>query len=502
MSAAFGNSFMQEMAGGDAPVQRAGQAGEAELGVQDVAQSGVSGGGGALPFLAPIQAAFGHHDVSGVSAHTDANAAAASAQIGASAYATGDDVAFGGAPDLHTAAHEAAHVVQQRGGVSLSGGVGQVGDKYEQHADAVADLVVQGKSAESLLDEMSGGGGGGDGPVQLRQLATAIWGGTRISNPSQRGVYARDTGPWRTFLDSEADETYGEIELATFLALATDASIAGVDPSYGQPSMSDPNSPSTTVFPRTIGVVGPSGSGRPSPATDDDAVALMVALMTTENDSRNRELNLEADSYPFLTSNLLSNFNRKYAGMALEEISESGDQRNMLFEGVTEYASDCDDIHTGRSQDANKRLIASSFGSAVRGVRMVLAVGDDRTQDDKKTLGYNLIRNSATAIRAVIEEDDEETSIAVSALMGVFQAVAGAALGFTGVGTLVAAAAVGAMSPVAQRFFESVVAGEGADARDALIQDFSNTVRRLAREGNSDPDDAEQCKDCFELRIK
>ena len=82
-------------------------------------------------------------------------ATAACKTIGAEAYATGNSVAFGGSPTLHTAAHEAAHVIQQRAGVSLSGGVGRVGDTYEQHADAVADLVVQGKSAEGLLDGMA-----------------------------------------------------------------------------------------------------------------------------------------------------------------------------------------------------------------------------------------------------------------------------------------------------------------------------------------------------------
>ena len=83
--------------------------------------------------------------------------------MGASAFATGDRVAFADAPDLHTAAHEAAHVVQQRAGVQLKGGVGEVGDSYERHADAVADLVVQGKSAESLLDTTAGGGAGAAG---------------------------------------------------------------------------------------------------------------------------------------------------------------------------------------------------------------------------------------------------------------------------------------------------------------------------------------------------
>jgi hypothetical protein len=39
--------------------------------------------------------------------------------------------------------------------VQLPGGVGKLGDRYEQHADAVADAVVRGESAESLLDQYS-----------------------------------------------------------------------------------------------------------------------------------------------------------------------------------------------------------------------------------------------------------------------------------------------------------------------------------------------------------
>jgi len=126
--------------------------------VRATAARGVAGGGGALPYLDVIQAAFGRHDVTGVRAHVGGAAGAAAEAIGAEAYATGDRVAFRGGPTLHTAAHEAAHVVQQRAGVSLKGGVGAAGDAYERHADAVADLVVQGKSAEGLLDRMAGGG--------------------------------------------------------------------------------------------------------------------------------------------------------------------------------------------------------------------------------------------------------------------------------------------------------------------------------------------------------
>jgi hypothetical protein len=139
---------------GGAPVSAAG--------VQQAAAQGISGGSSSLPHSDAIQSSFGHHDVSNVQAHTDSAAQSASRAMGAEAYATGSHVAFGSStPSLHTAAHEAAHVVQQRSGVSLKGGVGEVGDSYEQHADAVADRVVQGKSATDLLDQYAPGGGGG-----------------------------------------------------------------------------------------------------------------------------------------------------------------------------------------------------------------------------------------------------------------------------------------------------------------------------------------------------
>jgi len=134
--------------------------------VQDTAAKGVSGSGGPLPHRYPIESLFGRHDVRGIKAHVGGEAATASRAIGAEAYATGNNVAFASAPSLHTAAHEAAHVVQQRGGVQLKGGVGESGDRYERHADQVADAVVAGRSAEGLLDAYAGGVGGGATAVQ------------------------------------------------------------------------------------------------------------------------------------------------------------------------------------------------------------------------------------------------------------------------------------------------------------------------------------------------
>jgi hypothetical protein len=126
----------------------------------------VSDSGGQLPFRDTIQASFGDHDVGRIRAHTGEAAASANASLGSRAFATGENVAFAGAPDLHTAAHEAAHVVQQRSGVHLKGGVGEQGDPYERHADEVADRVVAGRSAVDLL----GAAGGGHGPAVQRAV--------------------------------------------------------------------------------------------------------------------------------------------------------------------------------------------------------------------------------------------------------------------------------------------------------------------------------------------
>ena len=149
-------------------VQMHGQEAQPAGDVHQLASAGIAGAATSLPHRDRIQQSFGNHDVSNVQAHVGGPAAEASQAMGAQAYATGSHVAFRETPDLHTAAHEAAHVVQQRAGVQLAGGVGQTGDAYERHADQAADLVARGESAEPLLDQMAGGAGAqaAGGPVQ------------------------------------------------------------------------------------------------------------------------------------------------------------------------------------------------------------------------------------------------------------------------------------------------------------------------------------------------
>lgn len=121
-----------------------------------VAASGTQGGARKLPFADQIARSFGPEHaatVQSIQAHVGGPATEANDRLGAEAYAHGNHVVFAREPDLHTAAEEAAHVVQQRAGVMLPEGVGEEGDAHEQKADAVADRVVAGEPAAQLLPQ-------------------------------------------------------------------------------------------------------------------------------------------------------------------------------------------------------------------------------------------------------------------------------------------------------------------------------------------------------------
>lgn len=143
-----------------APVQCAaadGAPGPSGPEVHGIATAGLRGEGQPLPSLERLQPLFGHHDLSRVRAYTGHSAATAARQLGAKAYTVGNQIGFEGPnPSLHIVAHEATHVVQQRAGVHLTSGVGQVGDAYEEQAEAVGRAVTRGENVESLLDRCVG----------------------------------------------------------------------------------------------------------------------------------------------------------------------------------------------------------------------------------------------------------------------------------------------------------------------------------------------------------
>ena len=120
--------------------------------IRGAAARGVKGGGTSLPHLERIAAAFGPgHDLLGVQAHVGGDAGAAARDAGALGYTMGEHVAFAGPPDLKLAAHEAAHVVQQRTGVRLPDGIGRPNDPHERMAEAVSERVEAGQAAWDLL---------------------------------------------------------------------------------------------------------------------------------------------------------------------------------------------------------------------------------------------------------------------------------------------------------------------------------------------------------------
>jgi hypothetical protein len=165
----------------NAPVQRQGATPVDDMTVKAAAARGMATPSQPLPHASLIQRVFGRHDISGIQSHVGPGAAESARTMGASGYASGIHVVLGKDADLFTEAHEAAHVVQQRAGVRLKGGVGEEGDEHERHADAVASRAVQGASAEDLLDQAAGAqrivATGPMNPHQLQRKATPPWSG-------------------------------------------------------------------------------------------------------------------------------------------------------------------------------------------------------------------------------------------------------------------------------------------------------------------------------------
>jgi hypothetical protein len=176
-----GNRFIQRLT---APRWRDGSEPD-DATIHRAAEQGVATPSRDLPFADRIQAAFGGHDLSDVRAHTGSEATASAHAMGAAAFATGNHVVFAGTPDLRTAAHEAAHIVQQRAGVQLADGIGRDGDAYECQADAAAARVVGGGGALGLFPSATGVGA--PGMVQRFTLN----GGTKKIPPNQpKGIEA------------------------------------------------------------------------------------------------------------------------------------------------------------------------------------------------------------------------------------------------------------------------------------------------------------------------
>jgi peptidoglycan hydrolase-like protein with peptidoglycan-binding domain len=131
----------------------AGSAGDVEGALARV--SGSTGAGLPQAQRAQFEHSLGA-DLSAVRVHTGEASASAASELGARAFATGNDVHFGageyqpGDPfGLHLLAHEVAHTVQQGGaaGAQAKREVSEPGDPLEREADAAADAMVRGAPA-------------------------------------------------------------------------------------------------------------------------------------------------------------------------------------------------------------------------------------------------------------------------------------------------------------------------------------------------------------------
>lgn len=170
------------------------------------------GGGGAsvkpkpLPFQAQIQRSFGHHDVSAVKAFVGDDARAAGLDVGKDAYTQGNLIVFPDEPDLRTAAHEAAHYVQQAQGLAPAGGAGKPGDSFEKQAQAVAEKVVAGQPAAGLLDPAPAGEAAGGAPKVAKQGLHGDVEGARIHPELQASAGGATT------VAAAVDKKFGGIE--------------------------------------------------------------------------------------------------------------------------------------------------------------------------------------------------------------------------------------------------------------------------------------------------
>lgn len=189
------------------------KSGEQERGVRAMAERGLQGPGCPLTHLEQLQQAFGHHDIRGMREHTGTAAGKALAGLGAQGYTSDGRMALAGPPDLYVQAHEAAHGVQQAALSDRLPLVGSSGDRYERQADAVADAVVRGESAQPLLDSMAGrptqvAPGSGNGAVQMK------WPDRNLEDLTMEEFEAAI----REMTDTELDQAWEELTLLLEIA--------------------------------------------------------------------------------------------------------------------------------------------------------------------------------------------------------------------------------------------------------------------------------------------
>lgn len=148
-----------------------------------------------IPFRGEIESSFGSgYSLEAVQALSGPAIESAAGRLGAVAFTQGDVMGFAQPPTLHDAAHEAAHIFQQRHGLSLFDGYAD----HEDHADAVADRVVAGESARDLLPVS----GPPSTAVQCKKTSSS--GAKKAAAPEPVSAVARHAADPKVLADLEA----------------------------------------------------------------------------------------------------------------------------------------------------------------------------------------------------------------------------------------------------------------------------------------------------------
>jgi hypothetical protein len=164
--AALGEAVGGQMRGGDVGAAVGGLGGAIQRKPADAAAEGTSGAAHEIPHRPERERSFGM-DFGGVQAFPDRKAQGASRELGAHAYAVGNQVAFASPnPDQATVAHELTHVVQAGGAgpggaepagaaparkSTASGRDTEIDTSGEGEAEKVESAVKAGKPAKSAL---------------------------------------------------------------------------------------------------------------------------------------------------------------------------------------------------------------------------------------------------------------------------------------------------------------------------------------------------------------
>ncbi|MBW1879025.1 MAG: DUF4157 domain-containing protein [Deltaproteobacteria bacterium] len=136
---------------------------------EEIAEYGVSGTPGRLPYLSALEAAFGT-SFGGVRVYTDERAQAATRELGAEGYTYGSSIALSEPnPAIEIVAHELAHAIQQGAAGQATG----AGGDLEGEAEAAADQVG-GRQPVTVPFSPTGG-------PQLQELGFSIDVGSVVS---------------------------------------------------------------------------------------------------------------------------------------------------------------------------------------------------------------------------------------------------------------------------------------------------------------------------------